>query len=390
MNKALLIINAGSSSIKFALYDNTSLEIIYHGEIESICENASIVILNEGQQQVMKQSISPSGYERALRVLFDWIKQLHERIELIAAGHRVVHGGSFYSGPIIVNDDALNKLTSLIPLAPLHQPHNLEAIKIIRRLYPKLPQIACFDTAFHHRQNYLAKRFAIPENLTDEGIIRYGFHGISYEFIASVLPDYIQNKAEGKVIVAHLGHGSSLCAMRDRQSQATSMGLTALDGLVMGTRCGTIDPGVILYLIQEKKWSVEKVNHLLYLESGLLGVSGFSSDMRALQSSSNPKAIEAVDLYCYTAAKELSALCVILEGCDVIVFTAGIGEHSAIVRQKILERLKWLGVVLDKEANNRHASIISKKSSKILVCVIPTNEQYVIAQHTQNAIASIE
>jgi acetate kinase len=190
--------------------------------------------------------------------------------------------------------------------------------------------------------------------------------------------------------MAHLGHGSSLCAMRDRRSQATSMGLTALDGLVMGTRCGTIDPGVILYLIQEKKWSVEKVNHLLYLESGLLGVSGFSSDMRALQSSSNPKAIEAVDLYCYTAAKELSALCVILEGCDVIVFTAGIGEHSAIVRQKILERLKWLGVVLDEEANNRHASIISKKSSRILVCVIPTNEQYIIAQHTQNAIASIE
>jgi acetate kinase len=282
----------------------------------------------------------------------------------------------------LITGKILKKIESLTPLAPLHQPHNLEAIKIIQSLYPKLPQIACFDTAFHCTQNKLATLYAIPRRLTQEGIIRYGFHGISYEYIASVLPKYIKNKANKKVIVAHLGNGSSMCAMKNRLSVATSMGFTALEGLMMGTRCGTIDPGIILYLLQEKNFSKEKISDLLYQESGLLGVSGISSDMRELQSSIHPNAIEALDLFCYRAARELSALCADLQGCDVIIFTAGIGENSAIIRKKICDKLKWLGILLDKKSNNNNEIIISQNKSKVLVAVIPTNEEYKIAQHT--------
>lgn len=385
MDEVILVINAGSSSIKFSLFACKTLTLIYHGAIENITEKPQMTILNAQHRQIVKHPIAAVGYEAGLNNLFEWLEKLPD-LTLKAVGHRVVHGGTYFSGPTLITPEAINKMASLNPLAPLHQPHNLAAIKIIADLYPTLPQVACFDTTFHRTQHKLATLFAIPRQLTEEGIIRYGFHGISYEYIASVLPEHLKDKADGKIIVAHLGQGASMCAMNQRKSVATSMGFTALDGLMMGSRCGAIDPGVILYLLQEKKFSPEKINHLLYQESGLLGVSGIGSDMRELQSSTDPHAIEAVDLFCYRAARELCALCVILQGCKAIVFTAGIGENSVIIRKKICDRLNWLGVVLDEHANHSNGTIISQTQSKILVAVIPTNEEYMIAKHTKNTL----
>ena len=381
MNEVILVLNTGSSSIKFALFTHTSMTLIYRGKIEAISENPQFIVLDSHHRQLLKEPIESSGYKPAVQHLFAWLDQLTERITLKTVGHRVVHGGTYFGGPTRITADVIKKIESLNPLAPIHQPLSLDAIKIIMSLYPKLMQVACFDTTFHHTQYQLAKLFAIPRELTLEGIVRYGFHGLSYEYIASVLSNYIQDKADGNVIVAHLGNGASMCAMNARKSVATSMGFSTLDGLMMGTRCGTIDPGVILYLIQEKKMSVEHVSHMLYQESGLLGVSNKSCDIRELQSSVDPHAVEAIDLFCYRAATQLSSLCVALQGCDAIIFTAGIGEHSAPVRKKICDQLQWLGIVLDEHANNKNASIISQGMSKILVGVIPTDEEYMIALH---------
>ncbi|CAM2761684.1 Acetate kinase (Acetokinase) [Legionella steigerwaltii] len=382
LDEVILVINAGSSSIKFSLFIS-SLTLIYHGEIESIFDNPQITVSNAKHEQIVKKSISSSGYESLLSYLFEWIAHLPTHYILKAVGHRVVHGGRFFDRPILINPDSIKKLSSLNPLAPLHQPHNVAIIESILKRYPDLLQVACFDTSFHQTQDKLATLFAIPRELSEEGIVRYGFHGISYEYIASVLPEPIKNK---KVIVAHLGNGASMCAMEHAKSVTTSMGFTALDGLMMGTRCGVIDPGVILYLLQEKKLSVEEVNTILYKKSGLLGVSGISGDMRELQSSKETNAVEAIELFCYRAARELCALASSLQGCDAIIFTAGIGEHSAPVRKKICERLVWLGVMLDESANMRNAAVISHTQSRVFVGVIPTNEEYMIAKHTLNVV----
>lgn len=384
MDKVILVINAGSSSLKFSIFASRALTFMYHGEVSNILDAPMLIILDENQRQVLKQPISLSGYNSALKCLFDWLDHLPHRLIISAVGHRVVHGGTFFKEPTLVTDSNMEKMASLNSLAPLHQPHDLAVIKAIQMLYPSLPQIACFDTTFHRTQDKLATLFAIPRQLTQEGIIRYGFHGISYEYIASVLPQYLNEKADANVIVAHLGHGASMCAMKERKSVATSMGFTALEGLMMGSRCGSIDPGVLLYLLKEKKYSVDQLNTLLYQNSGLLGVSGISSHMRELQSSTDPNAIEAVELYCYLAAKQLAALCATLQGCNAIIFTAGIGENSAVVRKKICERLNWLGVVLDDQLNNSNATIISQAKSSVLVGIIPTNEEYMIAKHTVN------
>lgn len=385
MVDVILVINTGSSSIKFSIYAcHQTLNLRYHGVIERISEFACLTITNARHQTILKQSISSKGTEAGLRFFFTWFEHLPDAMILNAVGHRVVHGGPYFPKPTLVTDDIVEKIASLIPLAPHHQPENLKAIEIIKKLYPAMPQVVCFDTTFHRTQEKLARLFAIPRQLSDEGLVRYGFHGISYEYIASVVNQHIGDVGNKRVIVAHLGSGSSMCAMFQHKSVATSMGLTALDGLMMGSRCGTIDPGVILYLLQEKKWSVEQVSSLLYKESGLLGVSGISSDMRELQSSPEANAIEAVDLFCYIAAKEVATLCGILQGCDAIIFTAGIGEKSVVVRKKICERLQWLGVILNEKANANHASIISEDTSTIVVGVIPTNEEYMIAQHTMD------
>jgi acetate kinase len=381
--EVILVINSGSSSIKFSLFVcHQELNLLYHGEIESIFETPSLTIFNASHVQIVKQNISPNGHEAGLRAFFNWFENLSDSVTLKAVGHRVVHGGMDFFQPTVVTDEVMKKIASLIPLAPLHQSHNLEAIKIIKTFYPKLLQVACFDTAFHRTQEKLATLFAIPRSLTDEGVIRYGFHGISYEYIASVITQQIGDIGNHRVIVAHLGNGASMCAMYQCKSVATSMGLTPLDGLMMGTRCGGIDPGVLLYLLQEKNYSAKQLEHLLYNESGLLGVSGISYDVRELLSSSDLKANEAIELFCYRAALEVGLCSVALNGFDALIFTGGIGENSAVIREKICERLTWLGIKINAEANKNNLVVISEKNCNIMVGVIPTNEEYMIAKHT--------
>ncbi len=381
-NETILVVNAGSSSIKFSLFDSEQLTLIYHGEIEKVFNAPQLSIFDKKHNLVLENKDMSPGYEPSMQTFFNWFEGLSSDNKLKAVGHRVVHGGQDYLAPVKITNEVVANLTKLIPLAPLHEPHNLEAIKIVNKIYPQVPQVACFDTSFHRTQSKYASFFAIPRKLTAEGLIRYGFHGISYEYIASVLPQYLGKMASGKVIVAHLGNGASMCALYEQKSMATSMGLTALDGLMMGTRCGNIDPGVILYLLQEKKYTAEELTHLLYEQSGLLGVSGISGDMRQLEHSELPHAIEAIQLFCYRAARELSALVMALKGCEAIVFTAGIGENSALVRKGICEWLDWLGVEINHAANENNLSIISKKKSKVKVLIIPTNEEYMIAKHT--------
>jgi acetate kinase len=382
-DEVILVINSGSSSIKFSLFVcHQELKLLYHGEIESIFETPSLTIFNASHVQIVKQHISSNGHEAGLRAFFNWFGHLSDSVTLKAVGHRVVHGGKYFFQPTIVTDDVMKKIASLISLAPLHQPHNLEAIKIIKTFYPKLLQVACFDTTFHRTQEKLATLFAIPSYLTDEGVIRYGFHGISYEYIASVITQHIGDIGNHRVIVAHLGNGASMCAMYQCKSVATSMGLTPLDGLMMGTRCGRIDPGVLLYLLQEKNYSAKQLEHLLYNESGLLGVSGISYDVRELLLSPDLKANEAIELFCYRAALEVGLCSVALNGFDALIFTGGIGENSAVIREKICERLTWLGIKINAEANKNNLVVISEKNCNIMVGVIPTNEEYMIAKHT--------
>jgi acetate kinase len=381
---AILVINAGSSSIKFSIFSLSKLELINHGEIEDIPEKPSFSVYDAAHVLIDQKKISRVGYEAALQTFFEWLENCSGQLLLKAVGHRIVHGGKDYFEPIRVTDEALKKLSALIPLAPLHQPHNLKAIEISQQLYPKLLQVLCFDTAFHLTQDPLATLFAIPRKMIMEGIIRYGFHGLSYEYIASILPNYLGRKADNKIIVAHLGYGASMCAMVQRKSVATTMGFTALDGLIMGSRCGGIDPGVILYLLQEKNFSASQIEELLYKKCGLLGVSEISSDVRELTKSPDPRAKEAIDLFCYRAAREIGSLCAAMRGCDVIIFTAGIGENSVMVRKKICEQIQWLGVQLDDDANKRNDIFISQKTSQVDVLIIPTNEELMIAKHAQS------
>jgi acetate kinase len=383
MIEVILVINSGSSSIKFSVFAyQQKLNLLYHGEIESISESPCLKIFNANHEQIFNKNVSSKGTEAGLRALFDWFEHLHDSMKLKAVGHRIVHGGKYFSHPTLVTEKVMKEIANLIPFAPFHEPENLEAIKNIKKIYPKMQQVVCFDTTFHRTQEKLATLFAIPIALTDEGLVRYGFHGISYEYIASVITKHIGAVGNKRVIIAHLGNGASMCAMQKRKSVATSMGLTALDGLMMGTRCGRIDPGLLLYLLREKKYTAKQVEDLLYLESGLLGVSGISNDVRELLSSKKAHAKEAVDLFCYRAAAEFGSLAAALKGCDAFVFTAGIGEHAPIIRKKICERLAWLGIKLDDKANKKNATIISKKGSNIVVSVIPTNEEYMIAKHT--------
>ncbi|MFA6303179.1 MAG: acetate/propionate family kinase [Legionella sp.] len=386
MANVLLVINSGSSSIKFSLYSFTQeLNLIYHGEIDDLFKSPYLTVFDAQHTAIVKQKIVSQGYEAGLKAFFDWFEQFADSMTLKAVGHRVVHGGRDFFQPIIITDEIIKTLAHLDALAPLHQTHNLDTIKIIEKMYPQLPQVACFDTAFHRTQEKLATLFAIPRPLTEEGIIRYGFHGISYEYIASVITKHIGEIGNERVIVAHLGNGASMCAMYQRKSIATSMGFTALDGLMMGTRCGRIDPGVLLYLIQEKNYSPKQLEHMLYNESGLLGVSGISYDVRDLLADPDIHAKEAIDLFCYRAALEVGSLTAALNGCDALIFTAGIGENSPIIRKKICERLAWLGIKLNDKANEINSGIISSTDS-LLVSIIPTNEEYMIAKHTLDLV----
>ncbi|OYX29730.1 MAG: acetate kinase [Hydrogenophilales bacterium 32-62-9] len=329
-----------------------------------------------------EHEVTVANHEQALTLLLDWLEVQHPGLVLRAAGHRVVHGGAEYPHPVRIDDAVLTALDRLIPLSPLHQPHNLAGIRALARLRPELPQVACFDTAFHHTLPPRARNFALPREMNARGIRRYGFHGLSYEYIASVLPAHLGAAAEGRVVVAHLGYGASLCALRQRRSVETSMGFTPLDGIPMGSRAGALDPGVLLYLLREEGMSVAQLDELLHQRCGLLGVSGISGDVQTLLASDHPHAAEALDLFAYRTSQAIAAHAVALGGLDALVFTAGIGEHAAPVRAAICQHLSWLGLRLDAAANTRHGPCISQADSPIAAWVIPTNEEYVIARHT--------
>lgn len=388
MTDAILVLNAGSSSLKFAVYPDVigSPTAGLRGKISGIGTAPVFSARDaEGDDLLPDACMSLStgaDHEALIPALLGWLKSHHGGLTIRAAGHRVVHGGRTQTGPALVTDSLMNELDTLVPLAPLHQPHNLAAIRCVAATAPGLPQVACFDTSFHRTQDKFAQLFALPRALTDEGIIRYGFHGLSYDYIADILPTYLGDRAEKRVIVAHLGNGASMCAMKDRRSVATSMGFTALDGLVMGQRCGALDPGVVLFLMDEKRMSAAEISHLLYYDCGLLGVSGISNDMATLQASTAPEAREAIGLFCYRAAAELAALAVAIGGLDALVFTAGIGENSALVRTLICDRLEWMGISLDDGANATNAKRISTAASPVDVLVIPTDEEVVIARAT--------
>jgi acetate kinase len=395
MTDAILALNAGSSSIKFSLFDTTNdqetFPLLYQGGVDGIGGEPHFLVQDTTGQslvdvQLKTKATAQPGYNEALGVLLDWVELQETAVTLIAVGHRVVHGGTQFLAPVLVDSQVINQLEQLVPLAPLHQPHNLAAIRSIASIKPDVPQVACFDTAFHCSQPPVARAFALPRDLTDQGIKRYGFHGLSYEYISSVLPDYVGSKADGRVIVAHLGNGASMCAIQDRKSLATTMGFTALDGLPMGTRCGSIDPGVILYLLSELHMDAPGITDLLYYRSGLLGVSGESSDMRELLTSDSPRAAEAIDLFVYHIQRELGSLAAALGGLDVLVFTAGIGEHAAPIRARVCQDLQWLGIEFDDQANRSGGPKISNDYSAVSVWVIPTDEDLMIARHTSNVI----
>jgi len=389
MSDVILAVNSGSSSLKFALFDikGRTDEPLASGKVAGI-----------GRKPVLKATVNAKPVEISeplndiptdathtwlISRLLERLKNHYREFNLVAAGHRMVHGGTEFSKPVLVDARVRRKLEELIPLAPLHQPHNLAAIDAISASMPDLPQVACFDTGFHYDMPRLAKLFALPRKLSDEGIIRYGFHGLSYQYISSVMGSYLGDKADGKVIVAHWGNGASMCAMRDGRSLSTSMGFTALDGLMMGRRSGSLDAGVVLHLLQQKGMTPDEVWHMLYRESGLLGVSGITNNMKVLEESSNPHAREAIDLYCYRAIREIGALTAVLGGLDALIFTAGIGENSADIRKKICEQLNWLGLEFDEDANSRNQTIINTTDSRVIICVIPTNEEAMIASATR-------
>jgi len=394
MSDAILVLNAGSSSIKFSVFpghESPSRQgIICEGECEGIGHRVHFTAVDRtGASLVDEYLADGTSHEDALAALLGWLEVHYLDNQLVAAGHRVVHGGSFYTAPVLIDAAVIAELRRLIPLAPLHQPHNLAAIDALAKLHPTLPQIACFDTAFHHTQSEVATAFALPRRLTAQGIRRYGFHGLSYEYIASVLPDILgPAAADGRVVVAHLGSGASLCAIRSRKSVATTMGFTALDGLAMSRRCGNLDPGVILYLLQEKGMTAAEVSNLLYNESGVFGVSGISDDMRTLLASDESSAKQAVALFVYRIGRELGSMAAALGGIDALVFTAGIGEHAAEIRRWVCEDAAWLGVGLDQRANLVGGAMISREGSRASAWVIPTDEDLMIALHVWTLLSA--
>jgi acetate kinase len=385
MKGCIAVLNAGSSSIKFALYEVGSPETaLYRGQVEQIGVSPHLIVKNSGGELVTERHWPADGFDHrsATKVLLDTGRELLRGEPVAAVGHRVVHGGTDYSAPIRINGDVLASLAKLEPLAPLHQPHNLVPIKAIAEAAPDLPQVACFDTAFHRNQPPLAQLFAVPRKFTEAGVRRYGFHGLSYEYVAARLSRLAPEWTKGRVVMAHLGNGASLCALLAGRSVATTMGFTAVDGLVMGTRCGSIDPGVLLYMMDTYRMDARAIENLIYRESGLLGVSGISSDMRKLQASSDPAAGEAIALFVYRIVREVGSLSAALAGLDALVFTGGIGENDAAMRAEIAEGCRWLGLRLDEARNERGAGRISADDSRVSAWVVPTDEESMIATHT--------
>lgn len=391
MSQAIAVLNAGSSSIKFSLFaqDGDDLALVVRGQAEGIHTSPRFTAKSPKGQTLSSHAWGEGiqlGHDSALEQIVAFMRDQLTGQSLAGVGHRVVHGGMKHAKPLRLDAGVLADLEQFNSLAPLHQPHNLTPIRLMLELRPDLPQVACFDTAFHRVQPELAQMFALPKALHDEGVRRYGFHGLSYEYIASRLPQLDAKAAQGRTVALHLGNGASMCALSAGRSVASTMGFTAVDGLPMGTRCGALDPGVILYLMDQRGMDTRAVEKLIYSESGLLGISGVSSDMRTLLASDEPRARLAVDLYVYRIGRELGSLAAALGGLDAIVFTGGIGENSAEIRERICRDAAWLGVVLDESANQSGGGRISAADSATAAWVVPTNEELMIARHTRRVL----
>jgi len=396
MSTLILVLNAGSSSIKFSVFEGRAGSDPAEqakGQLEGLGTAPRLVAEESSGERIAEQRWSMAevpDHAEGLRRIGTFLRTRFSGSALAGVGHRVVHGGTRYATPVVVTPGLLSELEAFVPLAPLHQPNNLAAIRALAQFDPDLPQVACFDTAFHRGQPRMAELFGLPRAYYERGVRRYGFHGLSYEYVAGSLPSVAPEIARGRVVIAHLGSGASMCAVREGRSVASTMGFTALDGLVMGTRTGTLDPGVVLYLLQEEGMSPSEVEEVLYKRSGLLGLSGISNDMRALLDSAEPEAREAVEYFAYRASRELGSLAAALGGLDGVVFTAGIGENSAEIRARICAQAAWLGVELDEAANRGRGPRISTPGSRTSAWVIPTNEELMIARHTLAALGPDE
>lgn len=389
MQQAILTLNSGSSSIKFAIFkiQQKQAQKEYVGIVTNIISKPHLKIKSIHGETILDKEIQESDdekdpYKQSTNEILDWLQ--NKNINIIAAGHRVAHGGTQYNSAIIVDQKALDFLETLAPLAPLHQIYNLNGIKILSEKFPNLLQIACFDTAFHTTCNPLSQLFALPKWLTKKGVRRYGFHGLSYSYIVSQLPKYLpQEQVDGNFIIAHLGQGATMCAIHNRKSVATSIGFSALDGLPMGTRCGSLDAGVVLYLLDQEKMNYAEIERTLYKESGLLGVSGgISSDMKELLESNDPDAKTAIDLFVYRISIWIGTLAAELQGLDGIIFTGGIGENAAFIREQVCERIGWIGAKIDRDSNNNGQHKLHQKDSRLLLYMIPTDEETTIAEET--------
>jgi acetate kinase len=393
MSTAIAVINAGSSSVKFSVFVESSadLRLQVRGQIEGLFTSPHFVARGADGAVVGEKDWGEGqrlGHDGALDFLIGFMRERGGGATLAGVGHRVVHGGMEYAQPVRVDATVLAALEKYVPLAPLHQPHNLAPIRRLLERSPELPQVACFDTAFHRTNAELVQMFGLPYAMFEQGVRRYGFHGLSYEYVASVLPQHSPRAAAGRTIVLHLGNGASMCALHGCRSVASTMGFTAVEGLMMGTRTGSLDPGVVLYLMDQRGMDARAIEKLLYNQSGLLGVSGISSDMRTLLESHEPRARLAIDLYCYRIRRELGSLAAVLGGLDALVFTAGIGENSAAIRARVLDDATWLGVERDAAANDAGGPLLTTKASRVVGLALPTNEELMIATHTRQVIRS--
>lgn len=391
MADAIVVLNAGSSSIKFSLFAlaGRDLDVVVRGQIEGLFTSPKFVSKDKGGKILSEKSWGEGkslGQQGGLDHLVTYLRGELAEHRLVGVGHRIAHGGPEIAKPQRLDPKGVSELEKFVPLAPLHQPHNLAPVRILFERAPQLPQVGCFDTSFHRTNTQISQLFALPMEYYDSGVRRFGFHGLSYEYIASILPDYDTRAAHGKTVVLHLGNGASMCALESSRSAACTMGFCAVDGLMMGTRSGSLDPGVVLFLMAQRGMSAPEIENLIYTKSGLLGVSGISSDMRTLLASDQPRARLAVDLYVYRIQRELGSLAAAMHGLDSIVFTGGIGENAAIVRARICRDASWLGVELDEGGNTKGEPRISEANSRTSAWVIPTNEELMIARHTRTAL----
>jgi len=390
MSEHILTINAGSSSLKFALFAAGALDCVAVGQIEGIGTHPRLTVKSGRGEPILAGERAVADHAGALATVLTVIGERFPHARVAAAGHRVVHGGPDFAAPVVVTADILRQLATFVPLAPLHQPHNVSGIGAAMRTFPGVPQVACFDTAFHRAHPFVNDAFALPRELYEQGVRRYGFHGLSYEYVTGRLAEIAPFHAKGRVVVCHLGSGASMCATRHGLSVASTMGFSPLDGLPMGTRPGQLDPGVLLYLMDQKGMDARAISDLLYKESGLKGLSGISNDMRDLEASDDPRAAQAIDYFVFRVRREIGGMAAVLQGLDAIVFCGGIGENSCTIREAVLTGMEWIGIELDPARNRAGADIISSDRSAVRVFVIRTNEELMIARHTAELVARSE